>query len=399
VTLSSPPLPTGTAPDAAGDSTNYIFFNDHDALVLSGGGARGAYQVGVLKAIAEWLPADAPCPFEVLVGTSAGALNAAAIGARAHSLREAVESLEEVWSNFRVEQVMQASSLTMLRSGLHWMVSLLSAGWIAKPPRSLFDTTPLHRLLARVVPLEQIPAQIAAGRLRALAVATTSYTTGQAVAFFDGTDEIEDWHRVRRAGRRRHIDLDVLMASAAIPFIFPASSIDGNHYGDGAMRQLAPLSPAVHLGANRVLVIGTRGSAAATPPTGAITQAPPSPAHLLGFVLDSLFTDGLSIDLERLNQINRLIVAAGHTEHRPIRATVIQPSVDPTVIAMKHERSMPRSVRTLLRTMGAYEARGGLLVSYLLFDKSYTCELMAMGHADAQAQRAEIVPYLAPWVT
>jgi NTE family protein len=399
VTLSSPPLSTDAARDATGDATNYIFFNDHDALVLSGGGARGAYQVGVLKAISEWLPADAPCPFEVLVGTSAGALNAAAIGARAHSLREAVASLEQVWSNFRVEQVMRASSLTMLRSGLHWMVSLLSAGWIAKPPRSLFDTTPLHRLLARVVPLEQLPAQIAAGRLRALAVATTSYTTGQAVAFFDGTGDIEDWHRVRRAGHRRRIDLDVLMASAAIPFIFPASSIDGNHYGDGAMRQLAPLSPAVHLGANRVLVIGTRGNAAATPPTGAVTQAPPSPGHLLGFVLDSLFTDGLSIDLERLNQINRLIVAAGHTEHRPIRATVIQPSVDPTVIAMKHERHMPRSIRTLLRTMGAYEARGGLLVSYLLFDKSYTCELMSMGYADAQAQRAEIVPYLAPWVT
>ncbi|MBP6105278.1 MAG: patatin-like phospholipase family protein [Steroidobacteraceae bacterium] len=392
-------MPADADQNATSDATNYIFFNDHDALVLSGGGARGAYQVGVMKAIAEWMPEDAPCPFEVLVGTSAGALNAAAIGARAHSLREAVESLEEVWSNFRVEQVMQAGSLTMLRSGLHWMVSLLSAGWIAKPPRSLFDTTPLHRLLARVVPLEQIPAQIAAGRLRALAVATTSYTTGQAVAFFDGTSDIQDWHRVRRAGHRRHIDLDVLMASAAIPFIFPASSIDGNHYGDGAMRQLAPLSPAVHLGANRVLVIGTRGNAAATPPTGATSQAPPSPAHLLGFVLDSLFTDGLSIDLERLNQINRLIVAAGHTEHRPIRATVIQPSVDPTVVAMKHERRMPRSIRTLLRTMGAYEARGGLLVSYLLFDKSYTCELMAMGYADAHTQRAEIVPYLAPWVT
>ncbi|MBK6349863.1 MAG: patatin-like phospholipase family protein [Proteobacteria bacterium] len=397
--MSSPPMPADADQNATSDATNYIFFNDHDALVLSGGGARGAYQVGVMKAIAEWMPEDAPCPFEVLVGTSAGALNAAAIGARAHSLREAVESLEEVWSNFRVEQVMQAGSLTMLRSGLHWMVSLLSAGWIAKPPRSLFDTTPLHRLLARVVPLEQIPAQIAAGRLRALAVATTSYTTGQAVAFFDGTSDIQDWHRVRRAGHRRHIDLDVLMASAAIPFIFPASSIDGNHYGDGAMRQLAPLSPAVHLGANRVLVIGTRGNAAATPPTGATSQAPPSPAHLLGFVLDSLFTDGLSIDLERLNQINRLIVAAGHTEHRPIRATVIQPSVDPTVVAMKHERRMPRSIRTLLRTMGAYEARGGLLVSYLLFDKSYTCELMAMGYADAHTQRAEIVPYLAPWVT
>jgi NTE family protein len=392
-------LPVHAAPDVPDDATNYIFFADRDALVLSGGGARGAYQVGVLKAIAEWLPADAPCPFEVLVGTSAGALNAAAIGARAHSLREAVQSLEEVWANFRVEQVVQSNSLTMLRSGLHWMAALLSAGWIAKPPRSLFDTTPLHELLTGAVPLDQIPVQIAAGRLHALAVATTSYTTGQAVAFFDGADDVDGWNRASRAGRRRHIDLDVLMASAAIPFIFPAWSIDGNHYGDGAMRQLAPLSPAVHLGANRVFVIGTRGSAAATPPTGAIAQAPPSPGHLLGFVLDSLFTDGLSIDLERLNQINRLIVAAGHTEHRPIRATVIQPSVDPTTIAMKHERGMPRSIRTLLRTMGAYEARGGLLVSYLLFDKSYTCELMAMGYADAQARRAEIVPYLAPWVT
>jgi len=397
--LSRPPLPVHAEPDAPDDATNYIFFADRDALVLSGGGARGAYQVGVLKAIAEWLPADAPCPFEVLVGTSAGALNAAAIGARAHSLREAVQSLEAVWANFRVEQVVQSNSFTMLRSGLHWMVSLLSAGWIAKPPRSLFDTTPLYELLTRAVPLDQIPVQIAAGRLHALAVATTSYTTGQAVAFFDGTDDVDGWNRASRAGRRRHIDLDVLMASAAIPFIFPAWSIDGNHYGDGAMRQLAPLSPAVHLGANRVFVIGTRGSAAATPPTGAIAQAPPSPGHLLGFVLDSLFTDGLSIDIERLNQINRLIVAAGHTEHRPIRATVIQPSVDPTAIAMKHERRMPRSIRTLLRTMGAYEARGGLLISYLLFDKSYTCELMAMGYADAQARRAEIVPYLAPWVT
>jgi NTE family protein len=398
VTLSSHEPPPGAGQAGATDTTNYVFFDDRDALVLSGGGARGAYQVGVLKAIAEWLPPDAPCPFEVLVGTSAGAINAAAVAARAHSLREAVESLEAVWSDFRVQQVVRADAFEMLRSGLHWMVSLLTAGHLVRPPRSLFDTGPLHELLGRVIPFERIPAQIEAGRLHALAVATTSYTTGQAVAFFDGAEEIAAWNRVRRAGRRRRIDHDVLMASAAIPFIFPAWSIDGDHYGDGAMRQLAPLSPAVHLGANRVLVIGTRGNAAATPPTGAVPQAGPSPGHLLGFVLDSLFTDGLSIDLERLDQINRLIQGPGSTEHRPIRATVIQPSIDPTVIAKKHEGAMPRSIRTLLRTMGAYEARGGLLVSYLLFDRAYTCELMDMGYMDATRQRAEIEPYLAPWL-
>lgn len=381
---------------ALDSETNYIFFENREALVLAGGGARAAYQVGVLRAIADWLPADAPCPFEVLVGTSAGALNAAALAARARRMGEAVTALESVWSNFRVEQVVRADPATMVRGGLHWMLSMVSGGWFLPPPRSLLDTSPLRELLQKSIPLERIPASIAAGPVQAVAVATTSYSTGQAVAFFEAQPSVREWSRVRRSGVRHPIDVDVLMASSAIPFMFPAARVQGDYYGDGAMRQLAPLSPAVHLGANRLLVVGTRAESAASPADGSI-DTPPSPGHLLGFVLDSLFTDGLSIDLERMRQINGLLLADGTPDakgRRPIEALVIQPSDDPNDLARKHLRAMPRSLRTLLRVIGALEARGGLLASYLLFESVYTTELMRLGMADATARREEIETYL-----
>jgi NTE family protein len=185
------------------------------------------------------------------------------------------------------------------------------------------------------------------------------------------------------------------MASCAIPFIFPAARVDGEYYGDGAMRQLAPLSPAVHMGANRLLVVGTRVGAAAS--LLADSPDPPSPGDLLGFVLDSLFADGLSVDLERLQQVNAMLLACEGDPapgRKPIDVMVIQPSVDPVSIARKYVDRMPRSLRSLLRTIGALEARGGLLVSYLLFDAAYTRELMRLGYEDAQARRTEILEFI-----
>jgi NTE family protein len=374
--------------------TNYFFYEDREALVLAGGGARGAYQIGVLRALAEWLPPDTPCPFDVLVGTSAGALNAAAMAARSSSLTEAVHSLEAVWSEFRVDQVVRVDNLSMLRAGVRWFLALASGGRLVAPPRALFDTAPLRDLLGAHVPVGRIHQNIAAGHIKALAVATTSYSSGRAVAFFEAAEGTEEWTRVRRGGVRRAIDLDVLMASAAIPFIFPSIRVDGDHYGDGAMRQLAPLSPAVHLGANRLLVVGTRVQSQA--PADCNAELGPSPGHLLGFVLDSLFTDGLSIDLERLRQVNELLLSGGSTKatHRPIDVLVIQPSVDPASIARKHMDRMPRSIRTLLGAIGALEARGGLLLSYLLFDSGYTKELMQLGQADARARKDEIMKFM-----
>ena len=240
------------------------------ALVLPGGGARGAFQVGVLKAIAELLPRRTPNPFPIISGTSAGAVNSIVLGTRAHNLRTAVAELDRVWSNFRCHHVYKTDHLTMLKSSLRWMASLVLGGWLVGMPSSLLDNTPLRELLKRNVHFPRVRDAIEAGHLEALAVTAAGYGSARSTTFFEAPPDHSGWERTRRVGVNTDLGLDHLMASIAVPYVFPPTRIGNEYFGDGAMRQATPLSPAVHLGADRILVVGVRDEmtdAAPTPET------------------------------------------------------------------------------------------------------------------------------------
>src|SRR5215510_285129 len=225
-------------------------------LILTGGGARSAYQVGVLKALAEIVPEKSPLPFPVVTGTSAGAVSATVLASRAADYHAAVRGLEDVWGNFTVSQVFRADTVSMMRAGLHWLLAFVSSGLLLPPPRSLFDNSPLRALLRRTIAFRGIRRSIERGRLHALGICATSFTSGRPVTFFQGRHEVEPWSRVASVSARVRLSLDHLMASVSIPFLFPPIWLDGEYYGDGAMRQSTPLSPAIHLGATRLLIIG-----------------------------------------------------------------------------------------------------------------------------------------------
>lgn len=366
--------------------------------MLPGGGARSAYQVGVLKAIASWYPVGTPLPFRLLCGTSAGAILASVLAAYAPRFRLGTVALDRVWRNFRVEQVFSTDLRSMMSSGLHLLLALASGGWLLPPPRSLFNNAPLRRLLEWSVNFARIRQALDAGQLDALAVTATSFESGESVSFVDSSRPIEAWERAGRRGVAAELGLDHLMASAAIPFLFPPVSMAGTHFGDGAMRQLMPLSPAVHLGAERLLVIGVREPGRA--PVGASLIGPPSFGQVFGFMLDTLFMEGLQGDLERLERINTLIgqsdVPQASQGMRRVESLLVLPSSDLSAAATAHAGEMPRTVRALLRTMGAASPAGGQLLSYLLFESGYTRLLIQMGQDDANARREEIEAFLQP---
>jgi NTE family protein len=365
-------------------------------LVLTGGGARSAYQVGVLKALAELLP-RARNPFDVIVGTSAGAVAAGVVASEAHHWRRAVAGLESVWANFRVSQVFHADRIHMLRGGLHWLIALVSSGVVLSPPKALLDNDPLRDLLTESIDWAGVRTSIARGHLRALALCVTSYGSGQSVAYYDGIEEIQDWTRVQRIGRRTRLTLDHLMASAAIPMLFPPITLHDECYGDGAMRQLNPLSPAVHLGADRMLIIGVRARRAAGVAVPRLAVTPPSPGQIFGYMLDTLFTDQIYGDLEQLERINQLVHAAPEAAPglRSVETLMLAPSVDPREIAARHIAEMPPGLRALLRVIGARDVSGSQLASYLMFERGYTRELIQLGYRDAMDARDALLAFMA----
>jgi NTE family protein len=365
--------------------------------VLTGGGARSAYQVGVLRAVADLLPRNAPTPFQVVTGTSAGAIVAAHVAAYAEQYRLGAVALERVWRNFHVDHVFRTDAASMLEAGLRWLVALVSVGRLASPPDSLFDNTPLRRMLERRIDFDKVRSALSSGQLEALAISAAGYASAQSFAFYEGRPEpvMGDVRWPRAVATQ--LGIDHLMASSAVPFLFPPVRMHGEYFGDGAMRQVAPLSPAISLGADRLFVVGVRARHRPSP-AAADTVATPSVGQLFGFMLDTLFMDSLHASLEQLERVNRLLAQSSIRNPEGLRhldSLVFLPSVDLAAIAARHARRMPRTVRALLRIMGAGSDDGSELLSYLLFESAYTRELIALGHADTIARREEVAAFLA----
>jgi NTE family protein len=368
------------------------------ALILSGGGARAAYQAGVARAISEMMPDEHSSPFRIICGTSAGAINAAALAAGARHFRSASTMLCKTWSTLTVGDIYRADGGYFMGAAWRWLRSMFPG---ADPRRStaLLDFTPLAGLLARTIHFPSIQHSIDAGALDALSITASSYRSGLSVSFCMGGPALELWERSQRVGVRAQIGVSHLLASSAIPFVFPPTRIGDEYFGDGAMCQMAPTAPALHLGADRILVVGAGDSGARSPAEE--SSGAPSLAQIGSQVLNSVFTDALGTDLEKVRLVNIAVrqipkeqLAASPMPLRDIMLLVLNPSVSLNTLAAEYRHRLPRALRVAIGGIGGTRSGGEGLLSYLLFDAAYCSALIDLGYRDAQSKRETLARFL-----
>ncbi|MCC5824917.1 patatin-like phospholipase family protein [Alkalimonas sp.] len=365
------------------------------ALLLTGGGARAAYQVGVLKAIATRYPRNSKIPFEIICGTSAGAINGTGIACYASCFHLGVKKIEWVWRHFHTNQVYYSDYPRVFRHLLRGLFSAFQADYANKRAVSMLDNTPLKQLLGKILDLQRIDRNIMGGYLSSVSVTASSYNDGDSITFFQ-SDSASDWRRAKRCGQRTLLGLHHLLASAAIPLLFPSVQIHQQYFGDGSVNQLSPLSAPIHLGAEKILIIGLE-----QPRSHDRSQRlphHPGLATIAGHLLDTIFADTLNSDLERMQRINSTIATMQQhgieTSLKPIDSLLVNPSQNFNQIASEHFLSLPLAVRTMFRLMGIGQHSDSSLASYLLFEQDYTRRLIEIGFEDGMHQLDAIIEFL-----
>ncbi|HXH73499.1 MAG TPA: patatin-like phospholipase family protein [Bacteriovoracaceae bacterium] len=370
---------------------------DKIGLVMTGGGARGAYQVGVARGLYEIIKVKDKL-FEVITGNSAGAINSTFLAANAENWDVATHNLVELWNRIKPQNVYDLRSRTITDLGMKWVSGTILGGMTSKGSHInyLLDTSPLRKLIEREIDFKHVKKNIEQGHLHGVSISTTNYNSGSSVIFYQGHNSIQDWSRSDRFSSRCDLTTDHLMASSAIPFFFPPVQVGESFFGDGCIRQTTPLSPSIHLGANKIIAVGVRFPHHESRMKD-LSFSPfknPTIGQISGVMLNAIFMDSLESDVERLVRINMLIEEGRDQNLKSMPILMIRPSRDLGKMTEKLNEELPRMLRYLLKGIGVSEHEGLDLLSYLAFDESYARPLIELGYNDAFKMKDEILKFI-----